>query len=83
MPMEDKQRTEQIIKALTDKGVRLPCPRCGLSKFSFVGETLIQLNSDPNVMRIGGPAVPAAIVACDNCGYITEHALGPLGLKRG
>ena len=34
---------------------------------------------DGNI-RLGGPMVPIAIVACTKCGAITMHALGALGL---
>lgn len=79
----EQKRLDEVIYALTERGVTLPCPRCGHGKFSVVGETLIPLQSDPNVFAIGGPSVPAVIVACDKCGYIAQHATAPLGLMRG
>jgi len=79
----DQKRLEECIAALTKKDVRLPCPRCGSSKFSVIGESLISINSNPNVMMVGGPSIPTIIVACEKCGYITQHAQGPLGLMGG
>ena len=79
----EQKRLEQIVQALTAKGVNKPCPRCGNPKFSVVGETNIPLQEDPNVFAIGGPAIPTIIVACDKCGYITQHAQIPLGLAKG
>jgi uncharacterized Zn finger protein len=70
----DQSRRNELIRALTAKGVNRPCPRCGNAKFSVVGETNIPLQDDPNVFSIGGPSIPAIIVACDSCGYITQHA---------
>lgn len=70
----DQKRLNELVAALTTKGVDRPCPRCGNSKFSVVGETNISLQDDPNVFSIGGPSIPTAIVACDSCGYITQHA---------
>jgi ribosomal protein S27AE len=79
----EQKRLDQIVQALTEKGVNRPCSRCGNAKFSIVGETLIPLQDDPSVFSIGGPSIPTVVVACDNCGYITQHATAPLGLMRG
>jgi hypothetical protein len=78
----DQKRLDDIVNALTEKGVNRPCSRCGNPRFSVVGETLISLQDDPSVFSIGGPSVPAVVVACDKCGYITQHAIAPLGLMR-
>lgn len=79
----EQARLDQVVKALQGKGVNRPCSRCGQSKFSVVGETQIMLQENPNSFVIGGPSIPVIIVACDNCGYITEHASVPLGLAIG
>ena len=79
----DQKRLEECVTALTAKGVRLPCPRCGSSKFAVVGESLIPINNDPTVMTIGGPSIPTIIVACEMCGYVTQHAQVRLGLTGG
>lgn len=78
----DQKRLDEVVNALTLKGVNFPCSRCGQAKFSVVGEALILLQEDPNVFAIGGPSIPTIIVACDNCGYITQHAAAPLGVMR-
>ena len=79
----DQKRLNDLVKALTDKGVNKPCPRCGNSKFNIVGETNISLQENPNVFSVGGPSIPTVIVACDHCGYITQHATVLLGLAKG
>ncbi len=76
----DKSRNEKIVEALKTRGVTRPCPRCGHLHFDFVAETLMTIQNDPNVFGVGGQVVPLAIVACSNCGYLSEHALGVLGL---
>jgi len=76
----DQENKKKIAVALHQKGVKLPCPRCSSSNFEVVGQTLLSLNEDPNVFNVGGPAIPSAIVACSNCGFISLHALGPLNL---
>lgn len=75
----DDDKKNKIAQALSKKGVKLPCPRCGGINFEIVGQTLLALNENPNTYNFG-PAVPCAMVACSNCGFITLHALGPLNL---
>lgn len=76
-------RQDKAIAALRTKGVNRPCPRCGAPKFSVVGETSISLQENPSVFSVGGPSIPTVLVACDNCGYITQHAQVSLGLVPG
>ncbi len=80
----DKERQEEIIRVLRAKGVDKPCPRCGNEKFELIGETGIQLSENPHplMFSIMGPVVPLILVACSHCGYLTQHAQGPLGLVR-
>ena len=78
-----ESRSEEISRALTEKGVNQPCPRCASQSFSVVGESRIQLQEDPNTYQIGGKNIPTVLVACSNCGYITQHAQIPLGLFKG
>lgn len=78
--MVDKSRSDLIIQALNGKGVNKPCPRCGNPRFNVIAETSIPINDDPTVIRVGGPVVPTVIVACANCGFVTQHALGALGI---
>ena len=80
----DKERQEEIIQVLQEKGVDKPCPRCGNEKFELIGETGIQLSDNPNpiMSQIMGPFVPLVLIACSRCGYLTQHAQGPLGLVR-
>ena len=79
----NQNRLDEIIRALTSKNVTQPCPRCANKSFTVVGESYISIQDDPNTLSVGGPSVPTAIVACDNCGYVTQHALGSLGLLSG
>lgn len=76
----DNERKTKIAKALRDKGVKLPCPRCASINFEVVGQTILPLNDNPNNIILGGPGVPAALIACSNCGFVTFHALGALNL---
>lgn len=73
---------KEIVKRLTEHGAILPCHRCGHKKFTVLdGYSQTMLQDDINgSLVIGGPTIPAILVACNNCGCITAHALGGLGL---
>lgn len=74
-----------VIDTLTQKGVKQPCPRCSQSQFSIVGESVINISS-PVDTYTAVPAqkstIPIIIIGCDNCGYIIQHAKGPLGFLK-
>jgi predicted RNA-binding Zn-ribbon protein involved in translation (DUF1610 family) len=74
----NQDRSKRIVDALKSKGVNKPCPRCGHLHFGFVAESTIPI-SEPGVVW-GGPVVPTVVVACNNCGFITQHALGALDI---
>lgn len=76
----EKETKEKIRKALQEKGVNKPCHRCDIGAFDIVGYGFVTLNNTPADIKIGGPGIPSVLIACVNCGLITEHALGPLGL---
>jgi uncharacterized Zn finger protein len=77
----DKLRTDQIINALKMKGVNKPCPRCSSTHFSVLAESAIQIQNEMGTYVVGGPIVPVAVIACNNCGYLTQHALGSLEIS--
>jgi ribosomal protein L37E len=73
---------ENIINMLDKREANRPCHRCGKTNFSLLDKySNIFLNENVNGdLHIGGPTVPVAIVVCNNCGAITFHAIGALGL---
>jgi len=81
----DKQRQEEIIKLLNEKGAVEPCPRCKNRQFELLSEASIPFEEEekspgrsfvPNL-----PVIPVIVLACNNCGYITFHAEGILDPK--
>jgi uncharacterized Zn finger protein len=78
----DKNRQEQVIIALKEKGATQPCPRCTTLEFEILGETKIPLTDRQSPFSGHYPEVPAILVSCRNCGYIAHHATGVLGLAR-
>ncbi len=77
---KEQERRQQIASALESRNVRLPCPRCGNARFNVAGESDIRLGTNPNAVVIGGPVIPVAVVVCDQCGYVTQHATMVLGI---
>ena len=78
---------EEIAEIIKKKGATQPCQRCGHSEFTVLeGFTNIQLQEklSPGIVIGGGTIVPVAHIVCNNCGAITSHAIGALGmLSRG
>ena len=75
------EKKQEIIKALEERGAKLPCPRCGNQSFTLIGGYFNQtIQTDLKGMVLGGPSVPSVVVVCNRCGYLSQHALGALGL---
>ena len=75
---EQKQR---IVSALEERGVTLPCPRCGNATFELVDGYFNQpVQEGLESFSIGGPSIPSVVITCSRCGYMTQHAIGALGL---
>jgi ribosomal protein S27AE len=78
--MDDAEQ-KKVIAALEKAGARLPCPRCGNTQFSLLdGYINNPIQSNLSGIFIGGPSIPAVVVACTKCGYLSQHALGALNL---
>ena len=88
MLAQNSSDLSQVGSKLKEKGALLPCPRCGQPKFQIVGESQIILTSPstplnmltlPSITDIPS-YVQVVIIGCENCGYLIQHAKGPLGL---
>ena len=78
--ISDKKKKE-IVKALNERGAKLPCSRCGNDSFSLLPGYFNQtLQPGLKGMVLGGPSVPSVVLVCNQCGYLSQHALGTLGL---
>ncbi len=76
-----EEQKKQIVAALEERGAKLPCPRCGNPSFTLLDGYFNQtIQTDPKGMVIGGTSVPSVVIACTRCGYLSQHALGGLGL---
>jgi hypothetical protein len=60
---------------------QLKCPMCGNSQFTLADAYLRHdLQNELNSMSLGGPSIPSIAIICNNCGFISQHAIGILGL---
>ena len=73
---------DKIIHILEERGANRPCDRCGHDKFTVIDKySYLSLQDEITVtLLIGSQHVPVILVACNNCGAITPHAVGALGL---
>lgn len=79
MTSEEKQK---IVDALHKKRANRPCPRCDEKNFTLLDgyfNQSIQQSLTAGVI-LGGPSIPSIVILCNNCGYMSQHALGVLGL---
>ena len=77
----DSEQKKKIIAALEDAGAKRPCPRCGSSHFSLVdGYFTSVVQEDVGSILLDGQNIPSVIVVCVQCGFLSQHALGALGL---
>lgn len=77
-----KSKQEEIIKILEERGATRPCPRCDHKNFSILDGYFnhsVQTSIEDG-MVLGGQSVPIVVIICKNCGYLSQHAVGALGL---
>ena len=78
---EFSKEKNEIMKTLEERGAKLPCPRCGHKKFAILEGYFVQpIQTDLKGTVLGGLSIPSAVIACINCGYLSQHALGAIGL---
>lgn len=80
MGMTDRQK-QTIQESLQKKGFGA-CPMCRQSNWQL-GEDLVHapVTSLGGGMALGGPHIPMAQVICTNCGFVSHHAAGVLGIR--
>lgn len=75
------EQKQNLINKLQEKGVKATCPMCGNKNFILAdGYFNNPLQLDFQSIYIGGPSIPSIATVCSNCGFISQHSLGVLGL---
>lgn len=82
--LEDDKKKELIgvlSGRLNKYGKGTKCPMCGHSHFTIADAYLLNiLQPDLKSVTLGGPSIPSLAIVCTNCGFISQHSLGVLGL---
>ena len=78
--LTDEQK-KKILEVLLSKTKRLTCPMCQNHDFQLSdGYFLNIMQIEFETLAIRGTAIPTIGVICKNCGFLSQHALGPLGI---
>ncbi len=81
------EQAREVIEALSTRGATRPCPRCGNAQFTLLEGFFNQPLSGDLTAASGtfsnGPTVPSVVTACARCGFLSQHALGVLGMLPG
>jgi len=71
----------RLSQALQSNAVPLTCPMCGNKEFTIAdGYTIQTLQDRIGTIQLGGPSIPCVTIICKNCGFVSQHAIGALGL---
>jgi hypothetical protein len=75
------EEKKNIFEALEKRKNGLVCPMCQNKNFIIAdGYFINNMQTQFNSLSIGGPAIPTIAIICNNCGFVSQHALGVLGL---
>ena len=83
--MFSEEKKKEIIDRLGERlgkhRAHPKCPMCGHSQFT-IADAYLRNDLQPELgsVSLGGPSIPAAAIICNNCGFISQHAIGVLGL---
>ena len=76
-----EEEKRKIANTLSSKIPSIVCPMCHHNNFFILdGYFNIPINANINEMVIGGTSIPIIGIVCANCGFISNHALGAIGL---
>jgi hypothetical protein len=73
---DDKHK---IVSALKARGAG-SCPRCNDSQWTVSEFLRIDVQATPERDSAQRTTIPAIMVVCEHCGFISQHALQPLGV---
>ncbi len=76
------EQRQEIADKLSEAGVRATCPMCDAASWvladGYFNEPI--QGSLRHGLVIGGPSIPSVAIVCSNCGFMSRHAIGALGL---
>lgn len=79
--MISQEKKQEIAKKLDDRLKGVTCPMCHQHNFIIADGFFNNIVQDHlNGIVLGGPTIPTISIICANCGFVSQHALGVLGL---
>lgn len=79
--MITQEQKKIIAKKLDEKLKGVICPMCHQHNFVIAdGYFNNTLQDSFNGLVLGGSSIPTISIICANCGFVSQHALGVLGL---
>ena len=79
--MLSNDQKKKISEELTKRKHSLTCPMCQNRNFIMAdGYFSNIMQPDFGSISIGGPGIPTIAIVCNNCGFVSQHALGVLEL---
>lgn len=79
--MISQEEKARIANALKQRISTFECPMCKKRGFTLLdGYTEHHVQDDLKSFNLGGNVLPTAVIVCNNCGFVSQHSLGVLGL---
>lgn len=80
--MLTNERKKEIIVALSQRIEKMNCPICQKENFSLLDGYINEGVQDDYKHQVIGvkTRIPSVALVCNNCGFISQHSLGVLGL---
>jgi hypothetical protein len=73
---DDKHK---IVAALKARGAG-SCPRCRDSQWTVSEFSMLEVQATMERNSAERTTIPAVMIVCEHCGFISQHALQPLGV---
>lgn len=78
--MLNNNQKERIVNALSTKIKYFECPMCHSHSFTIADGYIVQGLQNNIKTIILGNMIPSIAIVCNNCGFMSQHNLGVLGL---
>ena len=76
-----KDFQKKVLEKLQEKKVKVICEACGENNWAVLNKPVgLPLTDLSGNIVIPSPQLPAAVLICNNCGYIRCFALGVLNI---
>lgn len=79
--MLSNEEKKKIADELAKRQPVLKCPMCQHNSFIMAdGYFNNSMQNDLSSFNIGGQSIPTIAIICSKCGFVSQHAIGILGL---